>query len=220
MRQRTARGLQSIYRHPGKRVKTRAGVGSVPGVDIRGDGGYFVGPLSVHKSGAVYTELTPWTADLLKSAPVYDPAWLEPDVDHDPDPPLRSETYTPPTANPGSRAAQAARYLKAVPGTQSGDDASNRCYWLACQLLHGFGLDLASALPLMAEWGRRGDQIGRHGEYEPWCVDELKHKLESARGKPDPEGRPRGWRLRPEITADQLARLRKLFGTTPDGVTS
>lgn len=50
---RTGRGgWHYFYKHPGKPVKTLAGI--IPGVDIRGDGGYVVMPPSIHPNGNSY----------------------------------------------------------------------------------------------------------------------------------------------------------------------
>lgn len=52
----TARGLHYYFAYPtlqpGERIITKAGI--AVGMDIRGDGGYVVGPGSTHESGAVY----------------------------------------------------------------------------------------------------------------------------------------------------------------------
>jgi hypothetical protein len=49
---RTSKGRHLFFRHPGMWVPTKAGF--LPGLDIRGDGGYAVLPPSVHPSGWVY----------------------------------------------------------------------------------------------------------------------------------------------------------------------
>lgn len=48
---RTGKGQHVYFRHPGYKITNRAGF--LPGMDIRGDGGYIVGPGSLHPSGAV-----------------------------------------------------------------------------------------------------------------------------------------------------------------------
>ncbi len=48
----TGKGFHAYYRHPGGTVSNRAGM--LPGLDLRGDGGYVVAPPSVHPSGRVY----------------------------------------------------------------------------------------------------------------------------------------------------------------------
>lgn len=67
----TARGKHYLYRHPGGKISNRARVlkdqnGS--GVDIRGDGGYFVAPPSIHGTGVIYT----WERPLQDLAPLPD----------------------------------------------------------------------------------------------------------------------------------------------------
>ena len=51
-RSRTGNGWQLFFKHPGVTIPNRAGV--LPGLDVRGDGGYVVAPPSVHPTGKVY----------------------------------------------------------------------------------------------------------------------------------------------------------------------
>jgi Bifunctional DNA primase/polymerase, N-terminal/AAA domain/Primase C terminal 1 (PriCT-1) len=51
-RSRTGRGWQLFFKHPGVTVPNRAGI--MPGLDVRGDGGYVVAPPSIHANGKVY----------------------------------------------------------------------------------------------------------------------------------------------------------------------
>ena len=62
-RVRTARGLHLYYRHPGVTVRNRARIVTHSGslaLDVRGDGGYVIGPSSVHASGHMYTAEGNW----------------------------------------------------------------------------------------------------------------------------------------------------------------
>lgn len=67
---RTGKGLHAYFQHPGGKVGNRAGI--KPGWDIRGDGGYVVGPGSLHPSGKRYEWQHP--PGLFGLAPV--PSWL------------------------------------------------------------------------------------------------------------------------------------------------
>jgi hypothetical protein len=49
----TGNGLHYFFKHPGANIPTRAGI--LPGLDIRGDGGYVVVPPSIHSSGRRYS---------------------------------------------------------------------------------------------------------------------------------------------------------------------
>jgi hypothetical protein len=50
-------GTHRLMAHPGRKVPTRTGV--LPGMDIRGDGGFIVAPPSIHASGRQYS----WDVD-------------------------------------------------------------------------------------------------------------------------------------------------------------
>ena len=66
---RTGKGVHVLYRHPGHPVPNS--IKRLPGVDVRGDGGYIVAPPSIHPSGHVYA----WNAGL--DTPLADaPEWF------------------------------------------------------------------------------------------------------------------------------------------------
>lgn len=80
-----ARGEHRYYRRPvdappgaiGGRVKLTLSDGSKLDLDVKADGGQVVAPPSVHYTGHVYYEVTPWTAELLLlGMPTWDPAWV------------------------------------------------------------------------------------------------------------------------------------------------
>ena len=60
-------GFHYIYKHPCRVVRNFSR--KLPGLDLRGDGGYIVAPPSVHQSGNVYE----W---ILQEPPVDAPEWL------------------------------------------------------------------------------------------------------------------------------------------------
>ena len=67
-------GEHIILKHPGIRVKTRASL--APGLDVRGDGGMFVAPGSLHTSGNRYEWDAGFHPDDVPVAPC--PTWLVP----------------------------------------------------------------------------------------------------------------------------------------------
>jgi P4 family phage/plasmid primase-like protien len=67
---RTGKGLHVYFQHPGCSVRNRARL--LPGMDIRGDGGFVVAPGSTHESGAIYEALNPISQSVLRPMP----AWL------------------------------------------------------------------------------------------------------------------------------------------------
>lgn len=66
----TAKGRHCYFRHPGGKVKNRAGL--FPGADIRADGGFVVGPGSIHPSGKPYE----WIASPTETPLAVPPRWL------------------------------------------------------------------------------------------------------------------------------------------------
>lgn len=65
---RTGSGRHLIFRHPGKKVMSRASkLGHK--LDVRGDGGYIVAPPSIHRTGVYYS----WEVE---TTPVAAPDWL------------------------------------------------------------------------------------------------------------------------------------------------
>lgn len=71
-RVKTGRGYHVYLAHPGHEMRNRVALGGIPGLDFRGDGGYVVGPGSIHESGARY-EWETGPADV-PFAPI--PEWL------------------------------------------------------------------------------------------------------------------------------------------------
>jgi AAA domain/Bifunctional DNA primase/polymerase, N-terminal/Primase C terminal 1 (PriCT-1) len=65
---RTARGYHSFFKSPDER-RVDGRVGLLPGLDVRGEGGYVVVPPSVHASGVQYEWLTPPDRQDLASLP-------------------------------------------------------------------------------------------------------------------------------------------------------
>lgn len=66
-RSRTGKGWQLFFKHPGVNVPNRTGV--IPGLDVRGDGGYVVAPPSIHPSGKHYRWEVPIKGELPKLPP-------------------------------------------------------------------------------------------------------------------------------------------------------
>lgn len=63
-RSRTGKGWQLFFRHSGVTIPNRAGI--LPGLDVRGDGGYVVAPPSIHPNGKVYKWEVPISGELPK----------------------------------------------------------------------------------------------------------------------------------------------------------
>jgi len=212
LRQRSRKGEHWIYRLPSNvgrisnRVKCKV-QGKSYNLDIRGEGGYIVGPGSTHATGHLYAELETWTAEALARTPVFDPSWIDPI-------PLKKQrrhltdlsclsclAVTACPISPDIRLRKAQHWMKTafngegVCGTRQGNNASGRCYWLACRLVQGFALSPDEALPLLCAWGQREDQHDEYGAWYPWEEAELYRKLADADSSEDRDGRSRGYML-------------------------
>ena len=95
--------------------------------------------------------------------------------------PLR---YTSPSASAGplDLIERARRYLAKMPPAITGQHGHDQTFAVACTLVQGFGLSVADAAPLFAEYNARCSP--------PWSEHELAHKLADAdRAAPPAEGR-------------------------------
>lgn len=178
MKTRTARGQHWFYRHPGGTVRNAARVRTDDvqlAIDVRGDGGFVVGPPSIHETGVPYTRLGCWPR--VEQLPVFDPTWLvsEPlskSMDLDPaaaEPPASTKRVT----DRQFVLQRAARYLASVPPAIQGDAGDPQTFRACCKLVRGFDLTDAEAFELLASWNTQC--------VPPWTDDELLEKIQNAR---------------------------------------
>lgn len=143
---RTSKGHHYYFRHPGREVRNFAG--KLPGMDLRGDGGYVVAAGSVHPSGHVYG----WVHSPVETELADPPAWLLDLVDLPPPPPLPSAggsvvagPWQPaPSGNAYAEAAmdkELGRLRRAGEGTRN--DTLNECAYNLGQLVAGGALGQA-----------------------------------------------------------------------------
>jgi Bifunctional DNA primase/polymerase, N-terminal/Protein of unknown function (DUF3987) len=191
----SGRGQHHLYRHPGGHVPTGASIKvhgvEVGGLDLRGDGGLFVGPGSLHRRTKLpYRMVEPWTKEMLAGVPVFDLNWLGITVE-----PQKSSEPSPGRGDIRlSRKQELAReMLKAKAPAKSGDNSEGYCMALASALVHGYDLPPDEAIDLFLEWGEKEGNIDSEGRY--WTRAQLMHKLTDAASQEDPQGRPRGYLL-------------------------
>ena len=166
-RVRTARGLHLYYRHPGvpvgnkARIRTRAGALAL---DVRGEGGYVIGPGSVHASGAVYTAEGDWSVPSPK-LPAFWVGLLER--------PRKASSLGSPRPRPEGDVVDRARcYLAAIPRPEIDQGSDNATLSAACHLVRGFQLTEAEASSLLWEWAG-----GRPGWTREWVERKVANAL-------------------------------------------
>lgn len=144
---KTHKGAHLYYKHPGIHVRNRARIKGMA-IDIRGDGGYVIGPGSVHKSGHIYQAAGDWSVPRDK-LPVFPVELLAP-----PEPvssPYKLSQHT------GDAVDRARAYLRAVPEPVIGCGSDALTFAMACRLVRGLALDEDTALGLLQEWAPHFD---------------------------------------------------------------
>jgi len=170
-------GVHLYFRMPeGVYIPTTRGVVG-RGIDIKGDGGFVVGPGSPHKLGGTYEEVPGELAD--------PPAWLLALVVKELPAPktFATEHYTVNPASPkGEQAISWAKaYLTRAEPAVEGQGGSDRLFAVCCHLMY-------SALPLDV-LRQLVEEIYNPRCVPPWSRQEIEHKLEDADREADA---PRG----------------------------
>ena len=169
----TARGWHCFYRHPGSHVRNRARVetdGGKLAIDVRGEGGFVIGPGSVHATGALYVEAGDWSVPRDR-LPLFESEWLAPQQvlrSTDVRQVLRSTTV--PRRPAGDLASRARAYLASIPRPVIGQGSDGATLYAACRLVRGFGLPLAEAEVLLWEWAGGGP-----GWTRDWVARKVAH---------------------------------------------
>jgi hypothetical protein len=163
---RTSRGFHLFYRHPGTLVRNGARLdvrdGQRLALDVRGDGGYVIGPGSLHASGAFYRPVGNWDRPR-EAMPYFWRGWLRR--------PARPAAACPVTPRPTvDLVARARRYLAAIPPPTIGAGSDSATLSAACRLVRGFMLSEADALELLLEWAGN-----RPGWTREWIAEKVRN---------------------------------------------
>ena len=193
-------GVHLYFRLPADaHVPTTRGVVAL-GIDIKGEGGFVVGPGSPHKSGGTYQEVPGELAD--------PPAWLLELVVKKLEPlkPLETEHPTiDPSSPEGVRAiAWAKTYLASAEPAVEGQGGSDRLFAACCRLMY-------SALPLDVLRQLVEETYNPRCE-PPWSPQEIAHKLSDADHR---FGEPRGL-CSPDFLDLMHGRTKDTGARTPD----
>ena len=151
---------------PDVHVPTRHGVLG-PGIDIKGEGGYVVGPGSPHKKGGIYQDVPGVLADA--------PAWLLALAAKPLEPKTLETTHymVDPSSPAGVRAiAWAKTYLATAEPAIQGQGGSDHLFMACCHLmLSALPLDVLKAIV---------EEIYNPRCEPPWSSEEITHKLADA----------------------------------------
>jgi hypothetical protein len=182
----TGRGVHLYFEHPGFTVRNFIGE-LLPGVDIRGDGGFVVAPGSPHKSGKTYTILNDrdpapcpeWLVEWLRARPGPSEARDYPgDVTDPEERGYRRELYT--------------AFLKETPPCVEGHGGDERLFEVVQHGAYDLQLPTEDVLELVAEhfdprceppWGESLDERVRHKA----------HSAKTSSTRPRAEPFPRGF---------------------------
>jgi len=160
---RTARGYHLFFRHPGgrvpNRIKMRLSTGQLA-IDVRGDGGFVVGPGSTHHSGVRYQWAGDWR-EPREALPVFCASWLPSAT------PARRPR--PSLTRTSDAVARARAYLARVPVPSIGDGSDQTTFALAATLVRGFALPEADAVALLDGWA-----AGRPGWDAGWLAQKVR----------------------------------------------
>ncbi len=141
---KTGKGCHLFFRFsPWVKVGNRVRVAGMP-LDVRGDGGYVIGPGSVHASGARYERRGDWSVPRCR-LPVFPAALLEPSAPPRP-------TAPPPKHRLSSLEERARRYLAKIPAPIEGQGSDLATFTAACRLVRGFGLVPSAATNVLRAW--------------------------------------------------------------------
>lgn len=166
---RTSKGEHWFYGHPGLEVRNKARVRTADtrlAIDIRGDGGYVIGPGSVHETGVAYEKVGDWPP--VEELPIFDPAWLQTEAPKQEHPP---RLHIVSTDRDGVIERARAYLLTAGPAIQ-GEGGDEHTFRMACKLVRGFDLSDIDALSLLREWNTTC--------VPPWTDRELEAKVKAA----------------------------------------
>lgn len=140
---KTSKGWHCYYRFPRRfEVGNRARVAGMK-IDVRGEGGYVIGPGSIHGTGFLYRAVGDWSARY-DSVPE-----LNPEILQEPAQEPRREAIERPK---GPVIDRARAYLKAIPRPTLGAGSDQATFQAACRLVRGFSLLPPEAVAVLAEW--------------------------------------------------------------------
>lgn len=183
----TANGLHYYFKtQDGQEIRNKQSF--QPGLDIRGDGGYVIGPPSIHPTGHEYAWLEGLNLADLELAEA--PAWLLEMI-------VQSK-LTPAKAPPARPSAEvnntqrASKYLANMPAAVQGQGGHNQLFAAATAVRHGFCLSVDEARDLLTR------------EFNPRCTPpwnladateakDFYRKIDEAQAQP--HNQPRGWLL-------------------------
>ena len=167
----TARGKHRYFRHPKTPVRNKARIHTGTeriSLDVRGDGGFVIGPGSTHPTGVRYERLGTWP-DSVDGLPVFDVSWVAAEIH----PSQATLTAPPGPIDRDATLVRVRRYLEATPPAVEGQGGDVHTYSVACRVVRGFDLDDVDARLVLSEWNQRCQPR--------WPLHDLDEKIANAR---------------------------------------
>lgn len=167
MRTRTGKpdGLHVYYRHPGIEVRNGAKLKGLP-LDVRGDGGYLVGPGSLHWTGRPYEAEGDWSS--IENLPVFDPSWIAEERKYQP-----SQIDT--QCDRATLIRRAMSYLDRLEPAVSGNNGHSKMLYAATCLVGKFKLGYAESLAILLMYNRRAEPPFDDRSVERKLSEAIKH---------------------------------------------
>lgn len=190
---KTRKGMHRLYRWPAELkasaelYRNRTGIwlddGTHLRIDVRGDGGYIVGPGSEHPDGGRYEAIGSWSTADLEAVPEYDPAWFGRGMGLEPsERPAKPSPRPPQTKERRSQRKRLSLFGRAELWLDKRDPAiqgqwgDRHTYVTAGRLRDKFGLDRPDITALMLRWNQTC--------LPPWTDRGLESKIDSAMKAP------------------------------------
>lgn len=186
----TQQGEHRYYRHAGVRTANKARIKTGEKgleLDLRGDGGYVMGPMAVHPKGCLYTpvgwrEIFQQGGPGWDAVPLFDSSWLP--AEEEPRESVSAKSSHT-NENRPDNFTRAAQYVSRIPGAGEGSRNTTSSQ-TAYKIAQGWDLCNETGFSILANWNQASNS-------PPLPTKELRQVWGSACKAAPPAGMSRGW---------------------------